>query len=549
MPRTISDLSVGSLIYIDEVYDGEVTHAPYIYLGIDENGNARVLREYAVGHLHLNNYDILSYKDSGIDHILQNRSSGFLSRFTLAVYSALADTTISYTDFTDLDNSSAQLSQIRRKCFLLSYSELGFGDTSAGSEGISYLNALRTFFNVTEADTARICYAEDGTVVRTWTRSANRVQDNSAIFYTVRETGISGMAYPATSPMYYRPALSIISTTLVSDENSNEIFLLPGDNSNTVKVTGTVQIEKDFIERTVSEYVDAQQTIIGSNAFAQCSNLSLVSCQLVTDVFYNAFASCINLNTVNIPNVERISYQAFMNCSNLRKINSTKVSDIGTYTFMQCYNLKEATLPEVTILHSGAFIQCSQLMSITAPKVTTIQSYAFKSCWSLSEINFPNLTSLGYSAFANCSMLTEVSFSQIEVIDNMAFYYCMNLRSCTFDTATIVANSAFYYCSKLTSVSIPLAIAIYSDAFRFCYALQQIELPNVIVIGANAFSYCTNLETVILGLNTSTVCTLSHSNAFIGASSLSYIYVPSSLVESYKTATNWTYFSSIIYGV
>jgi hypothetical protein len=56
-----------------------------------------------------------------------------------------------------------------------------------------------------------------------------------------------------------------------------------------------------------------------------------------------------------------------------------------------------------------------------------------------------------------------------------------------------------------------------------------------------------------LYLTGSSVCALAHSNAFsstpIGGYSTSAgtygsIYVPASLIDAYKTATNWTYFSS-----
>jgi hypothetical protein len=48
----------------------------------------------------------------------------------------------------------------------------------------------------------------------------------------------------------------------------------------------------------------------------------------------------------------------------------------------------------------------------------------------------------------------------------------------------------------------------------------------------------------------SSVCTLAHSNAFSRTgitSSKGSIYVPSSLVASYKSKTNWTYFSNRIF--
>jgi hypothetical protein len=55
----------------------------------------------------------------------------------------------------------------------------------------------------------------------------------------------------------------------------------------------------------------------------------------------------------------------------------------------------------------------------------------------------------------------------------------------------------------------------------------------------------------------SSVCTLNNSNAFTSTpyagysasfSGTPYIYVPTSLVDAYKSATNWTYFSSYIVG-
>jgi hypothetical protein len=48
----------------------------------------------------------------------------------------------------------------------------------------------------------------------------------------------------------------------------------------------------------------------------------------------------------------------------------------------------------------------------------------------------------------------------------------------------------------------------------------------------------------------STVCTLKNSNAFSNTgiwSNKGSIFVPSSLVASYKKATNWTFFSNRIF--
>ena len=86
----------------------------------------------------------------------------------------------------------------------------------------------------------------------------------------------------------------------------------------------------------------------------------------------------------------------------------------------------------------------------------------------------------------------------------------------------VIGNYAFYSCSALTSVSFPVATSI----------------------GNSAFSSCSALTTMYIGTESDTVCTLSKTNAI--PSSVTDIYVPEALVESYKTATNWSNFADKI---
>ena len=65
----------------------------------------------------------------------------------------------------------------------------------------------------------------------------------------------------------------------------------------------------------------------------------------------------------------------------------------------------------------------------------------------------------------------------------------------------------------------------------------------------SAFAYCTSLATLYIGSGHSSICRLVHSNALSHISYGAIIYVPSNLLSSYKTATNWIYVSSQIYGI
>ena len=94
----------------------------------------------------------------------------------------------------------------------------------------------------------------------------------------------------------------------------------------------------------------------------------------------------------------------------------------------------------------------------------------------------------------------------------------------TNDRVTSIGNYAFAGRSNLTSADFPAATSI----------------------GEFAFSGPSNLTSLILRVTTQ-VCTLSNTNAFINTpikSGTGYIYVPAALIDSYKTATNWTTYAN-----
>ena len=140
--------------------------------------------------------------------------------------------------------------------------------------------------------------------------------------------------------------------------------------------------------------------------------------------------------------------------------------------------------------------------------------------------------------------ITEFEDSEIEVIGSYAFYDCSKLTSVSFPVATSIGNSAFDDCDALTSVSFPAATSIGSSAFNTCSALTSVSFPAATSIGYYAFYSCSKLTTLYIGTESDTVCTLSNTNAI--PSNVTDIYVPEALVDSYKTATNWSSFANKI---
>lgn len=233
MSRTIADLAEGTLIYLDE--NGE--HKPYIYLGIDDYGNARVLRQYAAISKRMHSSNVASYDGCEADLWLENEETGFLSRFDAATINALVYTTIAYTDYTKSADGAAQVLTIARRCFPLSYTEEGWDATAAGSEGRSFLPALKAFYGVTNDNTARIGKQENESAVSVWLRSAYSASQFRSVYWL-------GNANPnnATNGNWQRPALSFAAATPVSDEGADSIFLLPDGRIMTWNIEATMSL-------------------------------------------------------------------------------------------------------------------------------------------------------------------------------------------------------------------------------------------------------------------------------------------------------------------
>ena len=140
------------------------------------------------------------------------------------------------------------------------------------------------------------------------------------------------------------------------------------------------------------------------------------------------------------------------------------------------------------------------LKTIDLPMATEINDYSFYNS-GLSSINCPLVTWIGNYAFASCKWLTEVVFPSTANITANAFRNCSELAKADFHSASSIINGAFYSCSALTSLII----------------------------------------------RSSSVCTLNNTGVLTNtpiASGTGYIYVPSALIDTYKSATNWATYSA-----
>ena len=164
---------------------------------------------------------------------------------------------------------------------------------------------------------------------------------------------------------------------------------------------------------------------------------------------------------------------------------------------------------------------------------------------SITEISSSSATSIGSYAFYSCSSLTTANFPVATSIGTSAFQYCRSLTTANFPVATSLETSAFQNCNSLTTVDFPVATSIGTSAFQNCSSLTTANFPVATSIRTSAFQYCRSLKSLLLRNNK--VCTLSNTSAFSStpiSSGTGYIYVPSSLIEQYKAATNWSTYAA-----
>lgn len=158
-----------------------------------------------------------------------------------------------------------------------------------------------------------------------------------------------------------------------------------------------------------------------------------------------------------------------------------------------------------------------------------VRGWAFYGDGRLNTVDLPNCTEVGRS-------WTDQS---------AAFGCCNNLTTVNLPVCTFINDMAFYYCETLSYISLPLCEEIGAQVFMWCFSLSSLVLPVCSSIGRYCFSGCSDIA---LTLGSTSVCTAGASifNAVIGTVS---VYVPASLVDAYKSAPNWSQYSSRIFPI
>lgn len=268
-----------------------------------------------------------------------------------------------------------------------------------------------------------------------------------------------------------------------------------------VPTGGGDDVARSIVNKTITAYSDNEITAVGAHAFNGCNKMTSVNLQNATSVGAYAFKGCSALTDVNVPEATTANEGAFQNCTSLTRLD----------------------LPKLNAL-SGYFVNgCSSLVELNVPKAVTGKGYAITGS-KVEHLNLPEFANPGSSVFRGATSLRTVYMPKLDKLEQFLFMG---------DTA-------------LENVTFPKVASVASQAMESCSALTYVDLPICKRIDAKGFNKCSSLETLILR-RSDAICTLANVSAFTStpiASGTGYVYVPSALVDSYRTATNWSTYAN-----
>lgn len=260
--------------------------------------------------------------------------------------------------------------------------------------------------------------------------------------------------------------------------------------------TGTIKKYNgnDAVVNIPSEINGTPVTTIGNAAFRDSSVTSVTIPASVTEIGSNAFADCTNLTSVNYagdwsnltiqsgnPAVE----DAAKDAANEQLFDFAFTPD-NTAVIVIRYEgtAADVTIPSrykgkpVTMIDHAAFFN-SVVTSVTIPdSVTSIDDNAFGFCSQLTNISIPNsVTYIGFSAFAHCTSLKSITLpSSLSSISEALFSGCSQLTTIHIpDSVPSIQSYAFYHCRNLETIRIPVSVTlIETDAFAGCPSLMTV---------------------------------------------------------------------------
>ena len=299
-------------------------------------------------------------------------------------------------------------------------------------------------------------------------------------------------------------------------------------------------------------------TDIPEDCFYNCKSLTFddVFLSKIKTIGSSGFYGCNGISNINLPSLTSISNYAFANCQNLKQVSiPSTITTLPDYTFRES-GLESFDFSNITSIGSCCFLGC-KIQNVDAPLLTKVGGNAFKGCTLLQSVNVPMLSDVlnANSLFEDCTSLKSIDLPKITKVSGNVFEGCTALESVNLpNLESCSGQSVFRDCTSLKEIYLPKLLQSGSFMFSGCSSLEKITLDNILSISNNDFQDCTNLTSLII--KSQNVCGLNgdfENDSYRGniyfpniIKGTGYVYVPSVMVNSYKTDVQWGKYASQI---
>lgn len=227
--------------------------------------------------------------------------------------------------------------------------------------------------------------------------------------------------------------------------------------------------------------------------------------------------------------------------SRLTSVSDDTLTSMPSYGLAGKTSLTSVSFPNLVTINTYGFYNDYNIDfgqdAWPFPKAKTIANYAMRYCYGLKgNIVLPTtVTSIGQYSFANCYQID--TFRAEGAITTFGTYtftgastHIMELRECHLPNLG-------------TSIALNLNWGS-TTAANACQNLEVVDIGKAKSIAASTFANCYKLQTLIMRRTSVTTC--ANVNAFLNTpvrgrnSMTAKIYVPESLIDSYKAASVWT---------
>lgn len=260
-------------------------------------------------------------------------------------------------------------------------------------------------------------------------------------------------------------------------------------------------------EKDYELVIPSQFRTIGRAAFCNVQNVKKVSFQKKSDGKYNvttfeqgAFFQMLSLEEFEIPDtLTAIKWQCFELCTNLTDMDlaakAPHLDLIGKWAFRSCGKLENVTIP------SGVTAKYDVTGLYMDPYDSAIE--AFDGCLSLKSIviDFPEVC---IGEFQNTGLETVTFGTRVKSIQERAFTNCTGITKLDTGSARYIGVAAFKECTNITSLKLSDNVTtIDNEAFYNCSKLASIATDSssdtnpfpksLVAIGDHAFFNCDSI--------------------------------------------------------